>query len=205
LALLPTILLIACISLSAEAQVRTLAVYPEPTERLENVPTWIIQNELDRLLLPAGIDVRWQPPRDKESELLVVGSFLGHCSVEDISAAFATRSSTKRTLAEVRVSASGRILPFVTVDCPRLIRTLAPVLESLSIPLRNVIFGRALARILAHEIFHVVAQTANHSDSGVAKASLSREELMAERFDFDSVSLAWMHPVARLSAVLPPR
>ena len=38
-----------------------------------------------------------------------------------------------------------------------------PTLESLSVPLRHSVFGRALARVMAHEIYHILAHTTEHA------------------------------------------
>ena len=64
------------------------------------------------------------------------------------------------------------------------------------------VVGRALARVAAHEIYHIVAQTAEHQDKGIAKASFSTNDLTAARFDLDTWALTLMRPpsVAQLSA-----
>jgi hypothetical protein len=54
------------------------------------------------------------------------------------------------------------------------------------------VFGRALARIAAHEIYHIVAQTAEHQERGVAKAAFSTRDLLSDRFDLDIWSLNLM-------------
>src|SRR5580658_1469108 len=46
-------------------------------------------------------------------------------------------------------------------------------------------YGQALARLLAHELYHVLNQTAGHAQTGIAKAQLTAAELVAERFQFD--------------------
>ena len=48
---------------------------------------------------------------------------------------------------------------------------------------------RAVARVAAHEIYHILAQTADHDESGVAKASFSANDLMIEGFSFKASSL----------------
>ena len=48
---------------------------------------------------------------------------------------------------------------------------------------RQSIFGRAVGRVLAHELFHVFTGTTRHR-SGVAKAEFTRRELLADPFQF---------------------
>lgn len=50
--------------------------------------------------------------------------------------------------------------------------------------------ARALARIVAHEVVHVLAPENGHADSGLMSGKLTREELLADDIDFDGPSLA---------------
>lgn len=202
-AVLPAVLLTLCISVCADARVRQLAVFSSPALSADSVLNTTIQDELQQLLTPAGIDVVWRlagksDPRE-QFEVVVVGSFAGLCSVAELpAAAISARTSV---LGETYVSSNGRVLPYFKVDCARLIQTLRPTLERLSLPLRRVVFGRAVARVVAHEIYHILAQALAHDDLGVAKPSFSIEDLTAERFHFDFASLERMQSVARPAAV----
>jgi hypothetical protein len=48
---------------------------------------------------------------------------------------------------------------------------------------------RALGRVIAHEIYHILAQTTEHDESGVAKAAFSLEDLMVDGFAFNPAGL----------------
>lgn len=50
---------------------------------------------------------------------------------------------------------------------------------------REKVFGRAIGRVLAHELLHVFAKTAHHSVHGVDQPAFSVAELLAERLVFD--------------------
>ena len=86
---------------------------------------------------------------------------------------------------QTSVSSSGRVLPYFYVNCSRLIRTLAPALQPLNLPLRRVVFGRALGRVMAHEVYHILSQRKDHDATGVAKPSFTLEDLTARQFDFE--------------------
>ena len=186
---------IFCFSVCAHAQTRTLAVYSGPTQHLESSALHSLQTELQRVLTPAGINMTWVQagPAEQnvpEVQLSVVGAFDGDCSVNrlpDLSG----RAIQTRTLADSSVS-SEHVLPYFRVDCARIIRTLSPALRSLSVPMRETILGRALARAIAHEIYHIVGQTTGHEKSGIAKASLSLADLYSVKFDFNAESLRRM-------------
>jgi hypothetical protein len=62
--------------------------------------------------------------------------------------------------------------------------------ESETSPRHLVELSRALARIVAHELVHVLAPERGHADSGLMSVKLRREELLADVIDLDGVSLA---------------
>ena len=94
-------------------------------------------------------------------------------------------------LASTAVS-DGRILPFSTVHCNVVNQMLAPAIAGEPPRRSEWLYGRALARIAAHEIYHVLTEVAGHSRQGIAKAAFSPWDLLANRFDFESATLAKM-------------
>ena len=203
-----------CFCVCANAQTLRLAVYPSHAEALDSIANHSLDQELRRLLSPAGIDLAWQTDFKKGSAReqqgrMISGTFAGTCSVETIPTGRVS-SLKARTLAETSIS-DGRILPYFTVDCNHVIRTLAPMLQPLSVPMRETILGRALARVIAHEIYHILAETAEHEDEGVAKAQLTFRELTAERFDLSPRSLQriraayrWEPPAVPIVGLVSP-
>jgi hypothetical protein len=47
---------------------------------------------------------------------------------------------------------------------------------------RDRVLGRALGRVLAHELYHILSGTKRHSARGLAKASFAVDELISDRF-----------------------
>ena len=179
-----------CFSVYANAQTQTLAVYFHSSPELDSLTQHSLDQELARLLSPAGIQVAWRDEtRETREEMgrLVVGRFDGNCSVETLPSESLGSSETV-TLAESALS-DGHIIPYFNVDCPRVIRMLAPTLRHLSVPFRNAALGRALARVMAHELYHILAQTADHDETGISKAQLSSKDLTANRFELSPHSL----------------
>jgi hypothetical protein len=78
-------------------------------------------------------------------------------------------------------------------------RNLRPSIERLSVPMRNIVFGRALGRVVAHELYHILALTTEHAEAGVAKPSFSAQDLMSDRFSFNPASLERLRPAPSLS------
>jgi hypothetical protein len=146
-----------------------------------------MNGELQRLLGPAELHVVWKNLAERKGgedfELVVVSSFEGSCSSEDAAAIPVSKGS----LADTSIS-DGHILPFFRVDCARIVRMLGPHINA-------AVLGRALARVIAHEIYHIVARTKDHQQTGVAKAIFSARDLKASRFELDAWSVARMRTV----------
>jgi hypothetical protein len=189
---LRALLLIICLSLCAQAQTRTLALYVGPARGLDAGSSFMMRAELQRLLDPAGVEVAWKSSADHRAgddfELVAVGSFEGSCSAAEPVLTPVSAIDAVASLADTSIS-DGRVLPFFHVDCARLVRMLGSGSE-------KAMLGRALARVIAHELYHIVAGTAEHQYTGVAKASFTLHDLVTPRFDFDMLSLAQMKPIS---------
>ena len=189
---LRAMLLLLFVSVWGEAQTRILAVYAGTAQGLDAEARFAMRAEVQRLLAPAGFVVVWKAAAERgageDFEQVAVASFEGSCSE---SAPTLTPAAT--SLADTSIT-NGRILPFFRVDCSRVIQMLGPHAES-------AVVGRGLGRVIAHEIYHIVAHTADHHDRGVAKAVFSMQDLTAPRFEFDPSSVSRMQPapIARVT------
>ena len=180
---LRAMLLVLFVSVCSQAQTRTLALYAGSARGLDTESAAAMRTELQRLLAPAGIELSWKDVSDRRTgedfELLAVASFEGSCSPSG-----PTSMPVNVKLADTSIT-DGHILPFFRVDCTRVVQLLGSQPDS-------SIVGRALGRVIAHEIYHIVGQTAEHHDTGVAKAVFSARDLRNPRFEFDPWSLARM-------------
>jgi hypothetical protein len=178
-------LLIVLAAVCAQAQTRTLGLYAGPARGLNDQSRLAMQEELARLLAPAGIEIIWKDSSARRSgedfELIAVSSFEGSCSLEG-----PHQIPVSKSLADTSIS-DGHVLPFFRVDCTRLIQMLGRHISS-------SVLGRALARVMAHEIYHIVARTPEHQETGVAKAVFAAQDLTDSGFEFDSWSILLMRP-----------
>jgi hypothetical protein len=72
-----------------------------------------------------------------------------------------------------------QMLSFGAVECDHVRRSLQRVLGSgSSWSAHQPAYGSALALILAHEIYHMLAKEPHHTKEGVTKESLSAQELL---------------------------
>jgi hypothetical protein len=164
-----------------------LGLYLGHAQGLDPVSAHIAQQEVQRLLSPAGVELVWDQA-DRDVGRAIVGTFNGSCSLDSLPADPSGKAGDV-ALAQSVVS-YGRVLPYFHVDCARLIRTLTPALQPLSTPLRRALFGRALGRVMAHEVYHILSQRTDHDDTGVAKASFTLHDLTAPQFEFEFSQMA---------------
>jgi hypothetical protein len=94
--------------------------------------------------------------------------------------------------------ADGKVLPFIEIECGRVQASLPSTLWRQN-QTSDLTLGRALARVLAHELYHVLAGTTSHSRSGIAKPALSGYDLTSSRLVFTPAEVDRM-----MSAQEPP-
>jgi hypothetical protein len=185
---LRAVLLVFLAALCAQGQNPTLAVYTGSIPDLETSAAISMRAEVQRLFAPAGFEIVWRNIAQRRSgenfDVVVVASFGGSCSTNVV-----TTASAGASLADTSIT-NGRILPFFRIDCRRVLEVLQMAGSDLEAP----VIGRALGRVMAHEMYHIVARTTEHHDTGVAKAAFSSRDLVTPRFEFDAWSVARMRP-----------
>jgi hypothetical protein len=74
-------------------------------------------------------------------------------------------------------SANGELLPFGEVECDRVRIALQRTVGRSNPEAHQAEYGVALARVMAHEIYHMLAKSAVHTKQGLTKEALSSREL----------------------------
>jgi hypothetical protein len=142
-----------------------------------------MKRELGTLMDPLGFELDWRDRGDTAKadvfEDLVLVDFRGRCSM----LAADLPGQGNGALAHTAVS-DGKVLPFSEVECDRVRAFLHSAKAGAEGQPPDLALGRALARVLAHELHHVLSQSTAHSDSGLAKPSLSRAELVSQSLEF---------------------
>lgn len=182
------------LSLSALAQPPALSLY---APKAESQPVEVIdaaRSELWKVLEPLEMELNWRTVREPDGEpaVLVVIRFAGSCSFSDYNPTRIVKAAGL-PLASTAIS-NGRVLPFVTVECSRLRDRIAAQAIGWRPSERNAALGRAVGRVLAHEIYHVLTGDRKHAREGIASSCLSTRDLLAESFYLDNQSLAQMRP-----------
>jgi hypothetical protein len=55
---------------------------------------------------------------------------------------------------------------------------------------REFLYGRAMGRIVAHELYHILSNEPGHDEDGVAKPSFATRDVLADQFNFNHATLA---------------
>jgi hypothetical protein len=79
----------------------------------------------------------------------------------------------------VTADATGRIDPFIHVDCSRIGQLLFDQGLSRSPSDREQMLGRAIARVIVHEWIHIATQSAHHAHHGIGQAQFGAADLIA--------------------------
>jgi hypothetical protein len=129
--------------------------------------------EAAHILKQSGLSLRWRvgTPAQSVSGLLVVVKLRGRCDM-DGSASFLVPGPLGWSDA-----VNGTILPFSDLACDNIRGAVQSAISDGSVVRGNVLLGRAMGRVLAHELYHIVADTSEHSSGGVTQATLTPRQL----------------------------
>jgi hypothetical protein len=143
----------------------------------------VMQHELGEIMSPLGLDFTWrdlnQSHGNEVSVELVVVTFKGNCDLSGESNPYGETGALGWTH-----MSDGAILPFSDIDCDKIRRFIGSEVRSLEARDRDIAYGRAIGRVLAHELYHVFTNTTKHASWGVAKAFYTSKDLVSEKFRF---------------------
>jgi hypothetical protein len=190
-----------CLSIDLHAETPTLGLYLRNAEAsLHAGSIESMRLEVQRLFEPAGVRLEWKDYQNRKAgedfNFAVVGSIQGSCAPAPPPMELSERSRIPKvvSLGESSIS-KNEILPFFIVKCSDVVRVLHN-------PDNPSLLGRALARVIGHELYHILSKTRGHRTSGLAKAVLFAEDLVNPSFGFDMDSLTRINRVVIARSLL---
>jgi cytochrome c553 len=168
-------------ALPASGQVGRVALYTDFAQKPSPGVVQALREEVELLLAPSALHFVWKslPASGNEAwQELAVLKFSGRCEILPLE----TNGVPARNLGWTHIS-DGVILPFADIDCDAIRDFILISLTEFPSESREAVFGRAIGRVTAHELLHILSGTAAHSDHGVDHPSLTRSELVAARLD----------------------
>lgn len=151
----------------------------------------VMKSEIRAILQPAQLNLTFHSPSDADSlepfRKIVVVRFQGVCqsgwSVDPIQL---TQPALLDYPALGRTEVSeGRVLPFVHIFCNE-VRAFVPTVSRTP---QQQMYGRALGRVVVHELCHALLSTLEHTRTGIARDVQSAGDLTREKLALDPVSL----------------
>ncbi len=187
-----------------QASIAPIALFTQFQEEPSAAIREALQSELETIMNPVGLHFDWRSLNDGDNTAteLVVVTFKGRCDVRGMQ----PLTVMPGALGWTHVS-DGLVLPFSEVDCSAVRDFLQRQLLVRSPAEREELYGRALGRVLAHELYHVLASTASHGACGVAKSGYTVSDLLAPDFMFQAAELRTLlqskvHQVLELAAAI---
>jgi hypothetical protein len=150
-----------------------------------------MKSEVGSLMEPAGYQIEWSGAHASTKSFkgaLVVVELRGSC--ERPSSSISQRGVVQLGSSAV---ADGKVLPFSWADCTALAHFLEPSLTHKQKRQREFVLGRAIARVVAHELYHVLGRTLAHTTSGLTKARFEPRDLLDERAALGGFSMECLH------------
>lgn len=156
-----------------------VALIVDATTPLPRVVELALHQEIDSIFRETGYGFSWVDRQQMKAEDsypdLIVVKIRSACRVDP--AMPASGRSTRMALGWAHRSA-GDVMPFVEIDCARITRMLAGASNE------EHAVGRALGRVLAHELYHVLTGSIHHAAVGVTQGALSPAHLVSPTLEF---------------------
>ena len=157
---------------------------PDVTVILDMKGTWSpvalreMQREASQIIGPSGLRLDWRQREDiKEAVFhdLVVLTFRGACEFSPAPPLY----DELGPLAFTRTS-DGAIQPFGEVNCDHVVNSVRDAMLGSDYAKGEMLVGRALGRVVAHELVHMLTKSGIHAHDGVQRSALSGKQLISE-------------------------
>jgi hypothetical protein len=146
-----------------------------------------MEHEVENILRGAGRAIEWrsweQATQGAFDELAVI-RFNGNCGVP----AWPHDSTADGPLGFTHIS-DGAVLPFSEIACEKIAGSVGPAILRMEPAQAETVFGRAVGRVVAHELIHMISGSLIHSHEGIARSAFSPSDLTSERLDLSPTDL----------------
>lgn len=167
-------------AIAAEGASTSVTVVVMPEGQYSQSSLREMGREAASILKRSGVTLRLRlgDPGQVSDSLLVVVRLKGDCEMDG------TASASKGPLGWSH-EVDGKILPFGELACSDIWSSLRSARYPENHLPCDVALGRAMGRVLAHELYHIVAATSRHGRDGAARKAFSARELAAGQLDMD--------------------
>ncbi len=135
-----------------------------------------MKSETEQIFKSASVHLDWRERGElgqKSYDNLVIVRFKGKCVLEPVPILYDERGPFAFSY-----SSDGDVLPFSEVECDRVTATVHSAMWGDDFARPDYVMGRALGRVLAHELVHILTRSAAHGNEGVTQPALSGRDLI---------------------------
>jgi hypothetical protein len=139
-----------------------------------------MKKEAAHIVKDSGLHLGWTTTAEafgKSFRELVVITFNGTCMFQPTPPRYDELGPYATTLV-----ADGVVQPFGIVDCDHVASSAIGAMTNSDLSRADLLVGRALGRVVAHELFHMLTHSEHHGTEGVEKASLTAKQLITSWF-----------------------
>ena len=177
---------LALYSSTVAAQTRTDEALLTVLLKGESVPVPVLRamyREAEAAFAPSGVKLNWGFSQDVQgtgvSGQMAIIELRGQCGSG--APARVVRSAPgegSEPLGQTHM-VNGKVLPIADVLCDAVHQLVDRDLRAAQAGEREELLGRALGRVLAHELYHIMLRTTDHARSGLLRPALTSAELLA--------------------------
>jgi len=147
-----------------------------------------MKRESGQILNSSGVQLDWrmlgEDPFASYSDLVVM-TFRGACEFEPAAPLYDELGPLAITH-----TTNGEVQPFGEVNCDRVVNSARSAMSGNDYARADMLIGRAMGRVVAHELVHMLTKSGQHGTEGVEKPALSGKQLIAaslplSAFDID--------------------
>jgi hypothetical protein len=136
-----------------------------------------MRREASQIILASGLHLNWRmrsEPFTDSFDDLVVMTFKGSCTFDPAPPIYDELGPLAITH-----TTNGEVQPFGEVNCDRVVNSVRSAMFGGDYAKADMLVGRALGRVVAHELVHMLTKSGQHAHEGVQKAALSGRQLIA--------------------------
>jgi hypothetical protein len=135
-----------------------------------------MRREASQIILASGLSLNWRmrsEPLTDSFDDLVVMTFKGSCTFDPAPPIYDELGPLAITH-----TTNGEVQPFGEVNCDRVVNSVRSAMFGGDYAKADLLIGRALGRVVAHELVHMLTRSGQHAHEGVQKAALSGRQLI---------------------------
>lgn len=170
----------------SEARSEPITVVLQAPESASPAAMDALKTEMRAIMHDSGVELNLRESNVRTGEVfpdLIVVKLTGRCATDAMPVMFDERGPEGLAFTH---SSDRYLLPFAEVPCDRVRAAIRTAMWGDDYRRANFLLGRALARVISHEFYHILAKTKAHGRTGIAQHTLSAYQLISDKLRLDA-------------------